>query len=50
MKIEPAPLIWPISDHINRKTLNYNSVNKVVASNGFSENRGLGGVLSLEGS
>ena len=33
-----------------RKTLDNNGLNQVVASSGFSENKGLGGVLSLPGS
>ena len=33
-----------------RKTLYNNDLNQVVASSGFSENKGLGGVLSLAGS
>ena len=33
-----------------RKTLGNNDLNQVVASSGFSENKGLGGVLSLAGS
>ena len=33
-----------------RKTLDNNDFNQVVASSGFSENKGLGGVLSLSGS
>ena len=33
-----------------RKTLDNNDLNQVVASSGFSENKGLGGVLSLTGS
>ena len=33
-----------------RKTLDNNGLNQVVASSGFSENKGLGGVLSLAGS
>ena len=32
------------------KTLDNNDLNQVVASSGFSENKGLGGVLSLAGS
>ena len=32
------------------KTLHNNDLNQVVASSGFSENKGLGGVLSLAGS
>ena len=32
------------------KTLDKNDINQVVASSGFSENKGLGGVLSLAGS
>ena len=33
-----------------RKTLDNNDLNQVVASSGFIENKGLGGVLSLAGS
>ena len=33
-----------------RKTLDNNDLNQVVASSGFSENKGLAGVLSLAGS
>ena len=33
-----------------RKTLDNNDLNHVVASSGFSENKGLTGVLSLAGS
>ena len=33
-----------------RKTLYNNDLNQVVASSGFSENKSLGGVLSLAGS
>ena len=32
------------------KTLDNNDINQVVASSGFSENKRLGGVLSLAGS
>ena len=32
------------------KTLDNNDLNQVVAFSGFSENKGLGGVLSLAGS
>ena len=32
------------------KTLDNNHLKQVVASSGFSENKGLGGVLSLAGS
>ena len=32
------------------KTLDNNDLNQVVVSSGFSENKGLGGVLSLAGS
>ena len=32
------------------KTLDNNDLNQVMASSGFSENKGLGGVLSLAGS
>ena len=40
--INLAHLIWKILDN--------NDLNQVVASSGFSENKGLGGVLSLAGS
>ena len=33
-----------------RKTLDNNHLNQVVASSGFSKNKGLGGMLSLAGS
>ena len=33
-----------------RKTLDKNDLNQVVASSGFSENKDLGGLLSLAGS
>ena len=33
-----------------RKTLDNNDLNQIVVSSGFSENKGLGGVLSLTGS
>ena len=40
-----------IADCIDRNTLDNNDLNQVVASSGFSENKGLGqGVLSLAGS
>ena len=35
---------------IDRKTLDNNDLNQVVTSSGFSENKGLGEVLSLAGS
>ena len=35
---------------IDRKTLDNNELNQVVASSGFSENKDLSGVLSLAGS
>ena len=34
----------------NLQTLDNNDLNQVVASSGFSENKGLGAVLSLAGS
>ena len=37
-------------DRIDRKTLDNNDLNQVVASSGFSENMVLAGVLSLAGS
>ena len=41
-----------VNQHLSniRKTLDNNDFNQVVASSGFSENKGLGGVLSLSGS
>ena len=36
--------------HVHWKTLDNNDLNQVVASSGFSENKGLDGVLSLAGS
>ena len=39
-----------IRHHPCRKTLDNNHLNQAVASSGFSENKGLGGMLSLAGS
>ena len=42
------PLAAPIPIEY-KKTLDNNDLNQVVASSGFSENKGLGGVLNLGG-
>ena len=38
------------ADRTDRKALDNNELSQVLASSGFSENKGLSGVLSLAGS